>query len=110
MIYSEQKIRHVDQIFMNVSFCLLLLCPVIVLSLVDSEGAKLSIVVGFLLFSAILMAIGTSSNNSSLAVLAGYVSPNLIDNLLQRTNTGTDMVHFLCSFLAGIHNLKFHCN
>ena len=71
MIYSDQKVRHADQIFMNVSFCLLLLCPVIVLSLVDNRAVKLSVVVGFLLFCAVLLAIGTSSNNSALAVLAG---------------------------------------
>ena len=71
MIYSEQRVRHADQVFMNVSFCLLLLCPVIVLSLVDNRTVKLSVVVGFLLFSAVLLAIGTKSNNSALAVLAG---------------------------------------
>lgn len=90
VIYSEQKIRRLDQIFMNISFCLLLLCPVIVLSLVDNKAAKLSIVVGFLLFSAILMALGTGSNNSTLAVLAAYVAPDatprLINALLHCTN------------------------
>jgi hypothetical protein len=103
-IYSEQKIRRLDQMFMNISFCLLLICPVIVLSLVDSRAAKLSIVVGFLLIGAILMALGTGSNNSALAVLAACVTPDvtprLINALLQHSNGTTDMLHSLYSFLA----------
>ena len=103
-IYSEQEIRRVDKIFMNISFCLLLLCPVIVLSLVDNRAAKLSIVVGFLLIGAILLALGTGSNNSALAVLAAYVTPNstppLINALLQHTNVTIDILLSLYSFLA----------
>ena len=89
---------------MNISFCLLLLCPVTVLSLVNNKAAKLSIIVGFLLFSAILMAMGTVSNNSTLAVLAAYVTPDatprLINALLRRTNVNTDTLLILYSFLA----------
>ena len=79
MTYSDQNIRHVERIFVNVSFSLLLLGPIIVLSWLENTRVKLLIVVGCLLFGAILMSgIATGIYNSNLAVLAGCVAPLII--------------------------------
>jgi hypothetical protein len=71
-VYSEESIRRVERIFVNVSFCLLLICPIIALSVVGNTVGKLVIVLGFLLVAAVLTSgILTSANNTGLAVLAG---------------------------------------
>jgi hypothetical protein len=58
--------------FMHVSFCALLLCPIIALSIIESDVGKLVVVVGFLLVAAILTSgIINGANNAGLAVLAG---------------------------------------
>lgn len=57
---------------MHVSFCLLLLCPIIALSVIQSAVGKLGVVVGFLLLAAFLTSgVLTGANNTGLAVLAG---------------------------------------
>lgn len=104
MFYSEVKVRRADQIFMNVAFCLLIICPVIVLSLVDNTVAKLSIVVGFYVLGSILLALGTGSSNPALAVLAAcvipFIFPRFIIVQLQHANVGTDMLRSLYSLSA----------
>lgn len=57
---------------MNVTFTLMLFCPIIALSWVENTTGKLAIVLGFLLVGAILMSgLVTGANNAGLAVLAG---------------------------------------
>ena len=71
-IYSESSIRRVERTFVNVSFCVLLLCPIIALSIIGSVVGKLAVVVGFLLAGAFLTSgVLTGANNAGLAVLAG---------------------------------------
>jgi hypothetical protein len=56
----------------HVSFCVLLLCPIIALSLIENTAGKLVVVVGFLLAAALLTSgVLTGANNAGLAVLAG---------------------------------------
>jgi hypothetical protein len=70
-IYSESTIRRVERTFVHVSFCLLLLCPIIALSIIQSVVGKLAVVIGFLLAAAILTSgVLTGANNPGLAVLA----------------------------------------
>lgn len=58
--------------FVHVSFCVLLLCPIIALSFIQSAAGKLAVVVGFLLLAAFLTSgVLTGANNAGLAVLAG---------------------------------------
>jgi hypothetical protein len=58
--------------FVHVSFCVLLLCPIIALSLIGSMVGKMLVIVGFLLAAAFLTSgVLTGANNAGLAVLAG---------------------------------------
>ena len=71
-IYSESAIRRVERTFVHVSFCVLLLCPIIALSIIGSWVGKLVVVIGFLLAAAFLSSgVLTGANNAGLAVLAG---------------------------------------
>jgi hypothetical protein len=56
----------------HVSFCVLLLCPIIALSVIGSKVGKLVVVIGFLLAASLLTSgVLTGANNTGLAVLAG---------------------------------------
>jgi hypothetical protein len=58
--------------FVHISFCVLLLCPIIALSVIENTVGKLVVVVGFLLAAALLTSgVLTGANNAGLAVLAG---------------------------------------
>lgn len=58
--------------FVHISFCVLLLCPIIALSVIESTVGKLVVVIGFLLTAALLTSgVLTGANNAGLAVLAG---------------------------------------
>jgi len=71
--YSESTIRRTEHVFVNVTFSLMLFCPIIALSFIENATAKLAIVLVFLLLGAVLTSgILTSANNAGLAVLAGY--------------------------------------
>lgn len=60
---------------MNITFSLMLLCPIIALSFIDNAAGKLAIVLGFLLLGAILTSgIVTRANNTGLALLSGCVT------------------------------------
>jgi hypothetical protein len=57
---------------MHISFCIMLLCPIIALSVIEINSGKLAVVVVFLLAVAILTSgIINGENNAGLAVLAG---------------------------------------
>jgi hypothetical protein len=57
---------------MHISFCIMLLCPIIALSIIETNSGKLPVVVVFLLAVAILISgIINGENNAGLAVLAG---------------------------------------
>jgi hypothetical protein len=57
---------------MHISFCIMLLCPIIALSIIETNSGKLAVVVVFLLAVAILTSgIINGENNAGLAVLAG---------------------------------------
>ena len=71
-IYSESAIRRAERMFVHISFCVLLLCPIIALSVIENTVGKLVVVVGFLLAAALLTSgVLTGANNAGLAVLAG---------------------------------------
>ena len=71
-IYSESAIRRAERTFVHVSFCVLLLCPIIALSVIGSKVGKLVVVIGFLLAASLLTSgVLTGANNTGLAVLAG---------------------------------------
>jgi len=77
--YSEANIRRAELIFVNVTFSLMLFCPIMALSWVENAAGKLAIVLGFLLLGAVLMSgILTTANNTGLAVLAGCVTHYLL--------------------------------
>lgn len=84
--YSESTIRRTEHVFVNVTFILMLFCPIIALSFIEEATAKLAIVLVFLLLGAVLTSgILTSANNAGLAVLAGYVA---ISSLILHLGTG----------------------
>jgi hypothetical protein len=70
--YSESAIRRVERTFVHVSFCVLLLCPIIALSAIGSTVGKLVVVIVFLLAASFLTSgLLNGANNNGLAVLAG---------------------------------------
>lgn len=70
--YSEWGIRRLERALVHVSFCILLLCPIVALSVIQSSVGKLLVVIGFLLAVALLTSgVLTGANNAGLAVLVG---------------------------------------
>ncbi len=74
LLYSEENVRRAEAVFLHLGFCLLLLCPIIGLSYLESKMWKL-VLLGIFLFVASLLFVGLVNvpNKSGLALVAGYV-------------------------------------
>jgi hypothetical protein len=65
-------VRRAEAVFLHVCFCLLLLCPIFLLSYVDSKVVKLGIVVLFLFAASVLTAgFLDAPNKIAFALVAG---------------------------------------
>ncbi|KAH8808786.1 hypothetical protein F5884DRAFT_858305 [Xylogone sp. PMI_703] len=75
LIYSEEKVRRAEAVFLHLSFCILLVVPVVLLSYLESKVWKL-VVLGIFLAAASFLCVGllNTPNKSSLAVVAGYAA------------------------------------
>jgi len=72
LLYSETAVRRTEQTLINLSFCLLVLGPIFVLSFVGNKVAKLLIVLGCVLATSVLASVlSNNAQKSSLAVMAG---------------------------------------
>lgn len=57
---------------MNIAFCLLVLIPILLLSYLKDKVAKLMLVLGFVLLSAVVSSfLANATHKISLAVIAG---------------------------------------
>ncbi|RFU26783.1 hypothetical protein B7463_g9548, partial [Scytalidium lignicola] len=74
-IYSEDKVRRAEAVFLHLSFCTFLMLPVVLLSYLESKTWKL-VVLAITLFTASVLCVGSlnTPNKSSLALVAGYAA------------------------------------
>ena len=78
LLYSEKAVRRTEQVLVNLSFCLLVLGPIFLLSFVANQVAKLCIVLGFVMATSVLASVlSDNTQKSGLAVMAGSVWPAL---------------------------------
>jgi hypothetical protein len=71
MIYKESLVRRVEDIIVNVVFCLTILLPIFALSFVESQTRKLLLVLGFVLLVAIVTSfVANAVHKNTFAVLA----------------------------------------
>jgi hypothetical protein len=75
LLYSEESVQRAEAVFLHLSFCILLICPIIGLSYMKSKMWKL-VLLGVFLFVASLLFVGLVNmpNKSGLALVAGYVA------------------------------------
>ncbi|KAI9773956.1 MAG: hypothetical protein M1839_001968 [Geoglossum umbratile] len=72
MIYSESHVRKAERLLLTLSFCALLLGPIILLSYTRNKGTKLGIVASFVTSASLLTAGLTKARNwEILTVTAG---------------------------------------
>jgi hypothetical protein len=72
LLYSENAVRRTEQTLVNLSFCVLVLGPIFVLSFLTSKVGKLFLVFAFVLPTAVLAsALSDNAQKGSLAVMAG---------------------------------------
>jgi len=74
LLYSEEGVQRAEAVFLHLSFCILLICPIIGLSYMKSKMWKL-VLLGIFLLVASLLFVGLVNmpNKSGLALVAGYV-------------------------------------
>jgi len=74
LLYSEESVQRAEAAFLHLSFCILLICPIIGLSYLQTKMWKL-VLLGIFLFAAALLCAGLLNmpNKSGLALVAGYV-------------------------------------
>jgi len=71
LYYSESAVRAFEDIAVNVSFGLLVLVPIIVLSFLKNKVEKLVLVLLFVLLSSIVATVlANATQKSSIAVVA----------------------------------------
>ncbi|KAH8761477.1 hypothetical protein F5882DRAFT_477699 [Hyaloscypha sp. PMI_1271] len=75
LLYSEESVQRAEAVFLHLSFCILLICPIIGLSYMQSKMWKL-VLLGVFLFVASLLFVGLVNmpNKSGLALVAGYAA------------------------------------
>jgi hypothetical protein len=72
LTYKEGAVRLAEDIIVNVAFCLLVLVPILFLSYLKDKVAKLSLVLAFVLLSAVVSSyLANATHKTSLAVIAG---------------------------------------
>lgn len=75
MFYSESAVRRAETIILNLLFCFILLCPIIILSFVHDKVSKLGIVFCFVLAASVLASdLSNAANKTNMAVIAAWVS------------------------------------
>ncbi|KAH8601494.1 hypothetical protein B0O99DRAFT_606757 [Bisporella sp. PMI_857] len=74
-VYSEANVRFAEEVFVNATFCFLLVCPVIVLSYLSSKLWRLIFVtLCLLVVSAFSGGFLNTPNRANLAFMAGYAA------------------------------------
>lgn len=72
LLYSEEAVRRTEQVLVNLSFCILVLGPIFLLSFVANKVAKLLIVLGFVMATSVLASVlSDNAQKSGLAIMAG---------------------------------------
>lgn len=98
--YSEALVRSIDDILVNIVFCVLVIAPIAFLSFLQNKAKKLTIVVVFILLSAIVSSfLAKARHKTSLTIIAAYVFRVQSNHLLIPV---LDTQRFWWSFLAVI--------
>ena len=98
--YSEALARSIDDILVNIVFCVLVIAPIAFLSYLQNKAKKLTIVVVFILLSAVVSSfLANVRHKTSLTIIAAYVSRAQSNHLLIPI---LDTRRFWWSFLAVI--------
>lgn len=80
LLYSEDNVRRTEAVFLHLSFCIVLLGPVIGLSYLESKVWRLVLLTTSLFVVSVLcVALLNAPNKSSLALVAGYVMTQFLD-------------------------------
>jgi hypothetical protein len=70
-IYKEEAVRRVEDILVNIVFCLTILLPIFLLSFFGDKATKLAVVLGFVLLVAVVTSfMANAVHKTSFAVLA----------------------------------------
>ncbi len=71
MIYKEAAVRRMEDILVNIVFCLTILLPISLLFFFGSKASKLAVVLGFVLFVAVVTSfMANAVNQKHFTVLA----------------------------------------
>ena len=70
--YSEAQVRWAERTVINIGFCILMLCPMVILSYVTNKTLKLGIVLIFVVVaSALTSDLTNPAKTTNVAVVAG---------------------------------------
>ena len=71
--YPERVVRVIEDILINLTFCALLLIPIVLLMYVPNRNWKLVVVAVFILLSIFLSSfMAKATHKPGLAIVAGY--------------------------------------
>ncbi|KIW69966.1 hypothetical protein PV04_02278 [Phialophora macrospora] len=74
-LYSEKKVRFVEKVIINLTFCIMVIGPLFALTYLTSVTAKLLTITAALFITSVIASILSNTiENASLAVIAGYTA------------------------------------